>query len=316
MESVEDEKEEAVMFGSLVDSMDSSVDKGEEYEVRKLGKRKGSGNDLPLVDIGGNRAELVEETVRDPTLEAVRGMATRKEKGYYWLDGLILRTSIGSALETVSAIVLPHSFRRKRKILYIAYDKGGHLSVKKEKNLASRNFVWPTLYKDVTCYVKSCDICQKMDKSNPRKAPTETNESLALDIVGPFPAAKGGFKHILTCIDQATKWPEAVPLRNVTAKTIARELIVLFSRTGIPRELLTDQGSNFVGIDKLQTSPYRRESNGLIESIHKPLGAILRKCASQGRDWAAQLPFTMFALRSTPNRDTLLSPLSFFMVSA
>ena len=40
LESVEDEKEEAVMFGSLVDSMDSSVDKDEEYEVRKLGKRK------------------------------------------------------------------------------------------------------------------------------------------------------------------------------------------------------------------------------------------------------------------------------------
>ena len=144
---------------------------------------------------------------------------------------------------------MPHSFRRK--ILYLAHDKGGHLGVKKVKNLVSQNFVWPTLYKDVTCSVKSSDICQKMDKSNPRKAHmvqrqvmTEPYESLALDIVGPFPAAKGGFKYILTCIDQATKWPETLPLRNVTAKTIARELMVLFSRTGIPRELLTDQGSN------------------------------------------------------------------------
>ena len=80
VESVEDGKEEAVMFGSLVDSMDSSIDKDEEYEVRKLGKRKGSGNDLPLVDIGGNTAELVEETVRDPTLEAVRD-GNKKGKG-------------------------------------------------------------------------------------------------------------------------------------------------------------------------------------------------------------------------------------------
>ena len=87
--------------------------------------------------------------------------------------------------------------------------------------------------------------------------------------------------------------------------------MVLFSKTGIPRELLTDQGSNFVGslvsklcaglgIDKLQTSPWP-ESNGLIERMHKTLGAILRKCASQGRGWAAQLPFAMFALHSTPN---------------
>ena len=95
--------------------------------------------------------------------------------------------------------------------------------------------------------------------------------------------------------------------------------MVLFSRTGIPRELLTDQGSNFVGslvsklcagldIDKLQTAPYRPEFNGLIERMHKTLGAILRKCVSQGRDWAAQLPLAMFALHSTSNRDTLLSP--------
>ena len=267
----------------------------------------------------------MEETVRDPTLEAVRGMATRKEKGYYWLDGLIFRTStIGSALETVSTIVLPHSFRRK--ILYLAHDKGGHLGIKKVKNLVSRNFVWPNLYKDVTWYVKSCDICQKMDKLNPRKAPmvqrqvmTEPYESLALDIVGPFPTAKGVFKYILTCIDQATKRPETVPLRNVTAKSIARELMVLFSRTGILRKLLTDQGSNFVGslvsklcaglgIDKLQTSPYRLECNELIERMHNTLEAILRKCASQGIDWVAQLLFAMYALRSTPNRDTLLSP--------
>ena len=32
-------------------------------------KRKGSRDDLFFVDIGGNRAEVVEETVRDPTLE-------------------------------------------------------------------------------------------------------------------------------------------------------------------------------------------------------------------------------------------------------
>ena len=183
----------------------------------------------------------------------------------------------------------------------------------------------------MTCHVKSCDICQKKDKSNPRKAPmvqrqvmTEPYESLALDIVGPFPATKRGVKYILTCIDIATNWPEAVPLRIVTAKIIPRELMALFSRTGIPRELLTDQGLNFVdslvsklcaglGVDKLQSSPYRPESNGLIERMHKTLGAILTKCASRGRDCAALLQFAMFALHSTPNRDTLLSPLELLL---
>jgi len=51
VDNVENEKEEAVMFGSLVNDMGSSVDKDEEYEVRKLDKRKGSGDDIPLLDI-------------------------------------------------------------------------------------------------------------------------------------------------------------------------------------------------------------------------------------------------------------------------
>ena len=115
----------------------------------------------------------------------------------------------------------------------------------------------------------------------------------------------------------ATNWPEAVPLCSVTAKSIARELMALFSRTGIPRELLTDQLVSKLcaglGVDKLPSSPYRLESNGLIERMHKTLGAILRKCASQGRDCAALLQFAMFALHYTPNRDTLLSPLELLL---
>ena len=85
------------------------------------------------------------------------------------------------------------------------------------------------------------------DKTPVRKVPmverqimTKPHETLASDLVGPLPQAKGGFRFILTCIDQATKWPEAVPLRNVTARTIAREMMTIFSGTGIPREILSD----------------------------------------------------------------------------
>ena len=39
------------------------------------------------------------------------------------------------------------------------------------------------------------------------------------------------------------------------------------------------------GIDQMKTTPYRPESNGLIERMHKSLGSIVRKCASEGKDW-------------------------------
>ena len=40
-----------------------------------------------------------------------------------------------------------------------------------------------------------------------------------------------------------------------------------------------------LGIDQMKTTPYRPESNGLIERMHKTLRSMLRKCASEGKDW-------------------------------
>ena len=68
---------------------------------------------------------------------------------------------------------------------------------------------------------------------------------IAMDIVGPLPRSKSGHKYILVICDYATRYPEAVPLRSCEAEKIAEELIKLFSRMGIPKEILTDQGSSF-----------------------------------------------------------------------
>ena len=45
----------------------------------------------------------------------------------------------------------------------------------------------------------------------------------------------------------SSKWPEAIPLRTITARVVAQGMIEIFSRTGIPLQLLTDQGSQFLG---------------------------------------------------------------------
>ena len=60
-------------------------------------------------------------------------------------------------------------------------------------------------------------------------------------------------------------------------------------------------------IDKVQTAPYRSQTNGMVERLHRILGAMLRKACASKLDWAAQVPFAMFVLRAAPNRDTGLS---------
>ena len=60
---------------------------------------------------------------------------------------------------------------------------------------------------------KSCTICQKRDrqtvaqanKMQPREIVTVPSELVAIDIVGPFPVAKGGFTYLLTYLDMATR---------------------------------------------------------------------------------------------------------------
>ena len=61
-------------------------------------------------------------------------------------------------------------------------------------------------------------------------------------------------------------------------------------------------------IDRIRTTPYHPEGNGVVERMHGTLGPMLTKAASEGLDWVGQVPFALFALRSAPNRDSLFSP--------
>ena len=68
---------------------------------------------------------------------------------------------------------------------------------------------------------------------------------MAMDIVGLLPRSRSGNKYVLVVCDYATRYPEAIPLKNTNAEAVAEELLALFARVGIPNEILTDQGSNF-----------------------------------------------------------------------
>jgi hypothetical protein len=65
---------------------------------------------------------------------------------------------------------------------------------------------------------------------------------IAMDVVGPLPKSASGNRFVLVVCDYATRYPEAVAMKSVDAASIAEEL---FSRVGVPKEILTDQGTNF-----------------------------------------------------------------------
>ena len=104
----------------------------------------------------------------------------------------------------------------------------------------------------------------------------------------------------------ATRWPEAVALRSITATAVAEAIVEIFGRMGLPYQVLTDQGAQFtgalanqnnlLGTVHLKTAPYHPQSNGVLERAHSTIEAMLAKSKSQGLDWVRQLPFVLFAL--------------------
>uniref|UniRef100_A0A8C5M0U9 ribonuclease H n=1 Tax=Leptobrachium leishanense TaxID=445787 RepID=A0A8C5M0U9_9ANUR len=141
-----------------------------------------------------------------------------------------------------------------------------------------------------------------------------------MDLVGPLVKSARGHQYILVVLDYATRYPEAMPLRNSSAKSIAKELVLMFSRVGIPKEILTDQGTPFMsrvmrelcklmGIKQLRTSVYHPQTDGLVERFNKTLKSMLRKVIDRdGRNWDLLLPYLMFSIREVPQASTGFSP--------
>ena len=173
----------------------------------------------------------------------------------------------------VDQIVLPKKCRNS--VLHIAHTipTAGHLGKKMANRILGRLY-WPTLYRDVADFCRSCEACQKSTHCRGARAPmiplpvmAEPFERIAMDIVGPLPRSRAGHRYVLVVCDYATRYPEAVPLKTIDAECIAEELVKIFARMGIPKEILTDQGSNFTSqllaevyrllhVDALRTSPH------------------------------------------------------------
>ena len=69
---------------------------------------------------------------------------------------------------------------------------------------------------------------------------------VAMDLVGPLePRTHRKNRYILTLVDYATRYPEAVPLSSIDTESVAEALVSIFSRVGLPSEILTDMGTQF-----------------------------------------------------------------------
>ena len=146
-------------------------------------------------------------------------------------------------------------------------------------------------------------------------------ERVAVDILGPLPTSTQGNKYVLIATDYFTKWPEAYPIPNQEAVTVARCLVnQFFSRFGVPLELHSDQGRNFesalfqelckfLGVRKTRTTPLHPQSDGMVERMNRTLEAQLAKFVEEHHtDWDHYIPLLMMAYRSAVHDSTKCTP--------
>lgn len=209
-------------------------------------------------------------------------------------------------------VVIPFSLRSR--VLQELHET--HMGIVRTKALA-RSFVWwPNIDKAIAQLCNSCTTCQMVRNDPPKyyhpwTFPVSRWSRLHIDFAGPVNGTT-----FLVCIDAHSKWPEVVRMSSTTSEETVRVLRSLFSRHGLPRQIVSDNGRQFVsdtfrrflkdnGIKHITSAPYHPSTNGLAERFVQTLKKAL-KCFPGDLDHGLQN--FLFCYRNTPHSTTGDSP--------
>ena len=201
-----------------------------------------------------------------------------------------------------------------------------HPGAKVTDRVIRKRYVWPGMHRDITNWCKACQDCQqyKVTRHNHLVlaqfvAPDGRFRHVHMDIVGPLPESDR-YRYCLTMIDRFSRWPEAVPLKDIGALTVCRAFVDCWiSRYGTPETLTTDQGSQFetqlftallqlTGCKRIRTTTYHPAANGMIERWHRSFKTAIMCYVDH--NWSRFLSTVLLGLKSSV-MDIGLSPAEF-----
>ena len=285
--------------------------------------------------------DLRSEQEKDPEIKALIDTAVSEQDlhdtpvGFYLKNDILMRkyrpqnVTSDDECHSFHQIVVPPVYRAE--ILSVAHDTpfGGHLGVNKTYARVLNHFYWPRMKSDVSAFCKTCHTCQMVGKPNQNIPPAplkpipafqEPFSRVIIDCVGPLPRTRSGNQYLLTIMCASTRFPEAIPLRNIKAKTISNALLKFFTTFGLPKCVQSDQGSNFMSnlfqqvlyeldIRQVSSSAYHPESQGALERFHQTLKTMMKTyCFENEKEWDEGVHFLLFAARESVQDSLGFSP--------
>ena len=140
-----------------------------------------------------------------------------------------------------------------------------------------------------------------------------------MDFFGPFYG-----KNYLIIVDSYSKWCEVIILSNTSSSHTIEACRSLFSKYGLPNQIVTDNGKQFTGnefktfctrngIKHVLTAPYHQSSNGQVERFVQTIKRGLKINDVEKGDAQKKLDNYLFAYRITPSCTTNKSPAELFL---
>ncbi|CAB0036822.1 unnamed protein product [Trichogramma brassicae] len=212
---------------------------------------------------------------------------------------------------------------KRREILRENHEEStaGHFGRHKTYERFVLRYHWPSLHRDVTRYVKACQICQqcKVQQLLPaglmgRRPFTKPWSVVAGDVMGPFPRTARGN------VDEFTRWVVVIPIRKANAQTIRRELNErIFLRFGVPDIFHSDNGTEFKnkivdkflkerGVKHTTIARYAAHQNPT-ERVNRTFKTrIIAYIEERHNTWDVHLPELTFAYNTATQESTRMSP--------
>ncbi|CAF1177889.1 unnamed protein product [Rotaria sordida] len=250
----------------------------------------------------------------------------KKYKNYMIKDNLLMRR-----LNPPVPYVPQGDFRKT--ILQIYHDtaaNGAHFGRDKTIHKIKQRYFWPSMYKDINNYIKSCIPCAQFNPRRqknpgtlrPIKPPEGVWQLVSMDFHGPItPTSQRGNKYIICLTDVLSKFVITKAVRDNTAQTAIRFLKEdIISKFGTPRCILTDNGTHFtstlmnelikqIGSTHLYSTPYHPQTNGQVERYNSTMDAKIAALSNLRKtDWDDQLSFVTFNYNTSIHSSTKQIP--------